>query len=122
MGRRSVSTGLPLVMVPVLSRAIISTFPAASKEAAVLNKSPFFAPTPFPTIMATGVASPKAQGQLITNTATALERASENVPPLKRITTKVSMAIPITAGTKTPEIWSAILAIGALVAAASDTI
>ena len=109
-------------MVPVLSKAIISTFPAASKEAAVLNNSPFFAPTPFPTIIATGVARPKAQGQLITSTATALERASENVPPLKRITTKVSMAIPITAGTKTPEIWSAILAIGALVAAASDTI
>jgi hypothetical protein len=36
---------------------------------AFLNKTPFLAPFPDPTIIATGVASPNAQGQEITNTA-----------------------------------------------------
>ena len=65
----SVTSGSPLVIVPVLSRAAILIFPVCSRDSAVLNKIPFLAPTPFPTIIATGVASPKAHGQLITNTA-----------------------------------------------------
>ena len=64
----SVTFGSPSVMVPVLSSATTLTFPVFSKVAAVLNKIPFFAPTPFPTIMATGVASPSAHGQLMTST------------------------------------------------------
>ena len=109
-------------MVPVLSRAMISTFPASSREAAVLKRIPFFAPTPFPTMMATGVASPNAQGQLMTSTATARESAAENSAPLPSTTTKVRRATPITKGTKIPAIRSAIRAIGAFVAAALETI
>ena len=41
---------------------------SASSETAVLNRMPCFAPMPLPTIIATGVASPSAQGQLITST------------------------------------------------------
>ena len=67
-GIMSVTFGSPSVMVPVLSSATTLTFPVFSKVAAVLNKIPFFAPTPFPTIMATGVASPSAHGQLMTST------------------------------------------------------
>lgn len=62
------SPGSPLVIVPVLSRATTCTRPVSSREAAVLNSIPFFAPTPLPTIMATGVARPNAQGQLMTST------------------------------------------------------
>ena len=40
-----------------------------------LNKIPFLAPTPLPTIMATGVARPNAQGQLITSTEIPLASA-----------------------------------------------
>ena len=65
-GRMSVTRGSPLVMVPVLSSATIWVRPAASSEAAVLNRMPFFAPRPLPTMMATGVARPSAQGQLMT--------------------------------------------------------
>ena len=65
----SVTLGSPLVIVPVLSRAAIVIFPVSSSDEAVLKSIPFFAPTPFPTITATGVANPNAQGQLITRTA-----------------------------------------------------
>ena len=62
-------------MVPVLSRAMISVLPAASSDAAVLNRMPFLAPSPLPTMMATGVASPRAQGQLMTSTEIPRARA-----------------------------------------------
>ena len=65
-----------MVTVPVLSRTTVSILPAVSSETAVLKRIPFFAPTPLPTIIATGVASPNAHGQLITRTEMAL--ASEN--------------------------------------------
>ena len=55
-------------MVPVLSNTTVCTRPVSSREAAVLNSRPFFAPRPLPTMMATGVARPKAQGQLMTST------------------------------------------------------
>ena len=118
----SVTIGLPFVSVPVLSRARISIFPASSREDAVLKRIPFFAPTPFPTMIATGVASPKAQGQLITKTATPRESAEENSAPLPSTMKNVSKATPITKGTKTAEILSAIREIGAFVAAALETI
>ena len=73
-GIMSVTAGSPLVMVPVLSRATTLTFPVCSRDSAVLNRIPFFAPTPLPTIIATGVASPSAHGQLITSTEIPLAR------------------------------------------------
>ena len=42
---------------------------------------PCFAPIPFPTMIATGVASPKAQGQLITNTEMPLASANPKLCP-----------------------------------------
>ena len=67
-GKISVTRGSPLVMVPVLSSATICTLPVFSSETAVLNRMPFFAPMPLPTMMATGVARPSAHGQLMTST------------------------------------------------------
>ena len=61
--------------VPVLSSTTICALPASSSETAVLKRMPFFAPTPFPTMIATGVASPSAQGQEMTSTAMARESA-----------------------------------------------
>ena len=74
-GRISVTFGSPRVIVPVLSRATTWMRPASSRDSAVLNKIPFFAPIPFPTMIATGVASPSAQGQLITRTEMPLAKA-----------------------------------------------
>ena len=72
IGSTSVTDIFPVVIVPVLSSATICVRPASSCTAAVLYRIPAFAPTPFPTMIATGVAKPKAHGQLITSTDTAL--------------------------------------------------
>ena len=118
----SVTFGSPLVIVPVLSSATICVRPVASREAAVLNRMPFFAPIPLPTMMATGVARPSAQGQLMTSTEMPRARAKPKSRPRIIHTAMVSAAMPITVGTKMPETLSATLAIGAFVAAASLTI
>ena len=109
-------------MVPVLSRATICVRPVASRLAAVLKSIPLFAPFPFPTIIATGVASPSAHGQLITSTEMPLASAKPTVSPAISHAIIVTIAIVITAGTNTPDTLSAIFAIGAFVAAASETI
>ncbi len=83
---------------------------------------PFLAPIPFPTIIATGVASPRAHGQLITRTDIPRARANPRLLPLRSQITIVTAAIPMTVGTNTPDTLSAIFAIGAFVAAASLTI
>jgi len=118
----SVTVGAPFVIVPVLSSATIFVLPHSSKDTAVLNKIPFFAPIPLPTIIATGVASPSAQGQLITNTDIPLAKAKPIVCPKRSHIITVITAIVITAGTNTPDTLSATLAIGALDAAALLTI
>ena len=108
-------------MVPVLSSATICTFPVSSRDTAVLNRMPFRAPTPLPTIIATGVASPNAQGQLMTSTEMPRARAKAVPCPSSSHTSVVTTAMEITMGTNTPDTRSAILAMGALVAAASLT-
>ena len=50
-GMTSVTRGSPAVMVPVLSSTTMSVLPAASSEAAVLKRMPFFAPMPLPTMI-----------------------------------------------------------------------
>ncbi len=100
----------------------MSVFPAVSRLSAVLKSIPFFAPLPLPTMIATGVASPRAQGQLITRTDIPLASEKPMLWPLTSQITIVINAIPITTGTKMPETLSAIFAIGALVAEASETI
>ena len=121
-GTISVTFGVPFVMVPVLSSATIWTFPVSSSDTAVLNNMPFFAPSPFPTIIATGVASPSAHGQLITNTEMPLASAYAKSFPRNSQTRRVTSEMLITTGTNTPETLSATFAIGAFVAAASLTI
>ena len=96
--------------------------PAASSAAAVLKSIPFFAATPLPTIIATGVASPSAQGQLITRTEIARARENPASFPKAHHTKNVSTATKITTGTKTALTLSAMRAEGAFVAAASLTI
>ena len=118
----SVTSGFPFVIVPVLSSAICVTFPVISSDSDVLNSMPSLAPTPFPTIIATGVASPSAHGQLTTSTDMALSRAKPMSLPSSSQTAAVITAITSTTGTNTAATLSAILAIGALVAEASDTI
>ena len=120
-GSISVTLGSPLVIVPVLSRATTRTRPVSSREAAVLNSIPFFAPTPLPTIMATGVARPNAQGQLMTSTDMPRASAKPTSRPRSSHTAVVTAAMAITTGTNTPETLSATFAIGAFVAAASLT-
>ena len=121
-GIMSVTLGSPFVIVPVLSSATISIFPVSSSDTAVLNMIPCFAPIPFPTMIATGVASPSAHGQLITSTEIPLARANPMLSPASSQTIVVITAMVMTAGTNTPETLSATLAIGAFVAAASLTI
>ncbi len=119
--KTSVTLGFPLVMVPVLSKTTVSISLADCRASPDLIRMPPLAPTPVPTIIATGVARPSAQGQEITSTAIALDMAASKPPPKIIHTTKVSSAIPITTGTKTPAILSASFAIGALDEDASST-
>ena len=108
--------------MPVLSSKTTSDFPAFSRAVAFLNNIPFPAPIPLPTIIATGVASPSAHGQLITRTEIALESEKPIGYPTNIHIKYVITAIAITIGTKTPETLSASFAIGAFDAAASLTI
>ena len=113
--------GFPEVIVPVLSKTIVSTLCNVSRLWADLIKIPWLAALPVPTIIATGVAKPKAQGQEITNTLIALDRANSKLCLNANQTIAVTMAIPITIGTKIPLTLSANLAIGALEFPASST-
>ena len=83
---------------------------------------PFFAPMPLPTMMATGVARPSAQGQEMTRTEMALAMAKLKGFPASSQPARVTRAMPMTAGTNTPDTLSAMRARGALVAAASETV
>ena len=122
IGIMSVTCGFPCVIVPVLSSAAICAFPVFSKDTAVLKSIPFFAPTPFPTIIATGVARPSAHGQLITRTDIPRAIANPIVCPSKSHAMMVITAMEMTKGTNTPDTLSATFAMGAFVAAASLTI
>src|SRR5699024_11475337 len=92
------TTGSPLVTVPVLSKTIVSTSCVRSKCSPPLNKIPFSAARPVPTIIEVGVARPNAHGQAITNTAILAVNASSNSPGLTNViqTINVSTAIPTT--------------------------
>ena len=72
----SVTEGWPEVMVPVLSSTMVSTLCRFSSASALLMSMPNSAALPVPTMMATGVARPSAQGQEMTSTEMALERAN----------------------------------------------
>ena len=67
--------GLPSVSVPVLSTTSVSIFSISSSASAFLTRTPAWAPRPVPTMIDIGVASPRAQGQAMISTATALTSA-----------------------------------------------
>ena len=105
-GASATSCGLPSVSVPVLSKATSVMRCATSSASASLIKMPCRAATPVPAMMAVGVASPSAQGQAITSTATALRMATSQSPAAKPQPSSVSSAMPNTTGTNTALTWS----------------
>ncbi len=122
--------GCPRVIVPVLSSTTILTDPARSRASDDLINTPMAAPLPVPTMMAVGVASPMAQGQAITNTATMLINArvkgvisalTGSGGPNSIHPVKVIRARTITIGTNTAETRSASFWMGALLPCASST-
>ena len=72
--RRS-GSGLPLVIVPVLSRTTVSSLCAVSSASAERIRMPAVAPLPVPTVIDSGVARPSAHGQAMISTDTAATRA-----------------------------------------------
>ena len=104
------SLGFPSVNVPVLSNTRVSTFPSTSSASAFRTKTPAIAPRPVPTMIDIGVASPKAQGQAMINTATALTSAYASLGsgPHTAQTTAVTIEATTTSGTKYPAVTSAI--------------
>ena len=123
-GRHSVSFGRPSVSVPVLSTTTVSTFSSVSSTSAFLMSTPSFAPRPIPTMIDIGVARPRAHGQAIISTATALTKAHARAGcsgAAMAHTKNVRMAITTTAGTKYPATRSATFWIGARLRWASAT-
>ena len=108
----SITFGFPSVIVPVLSRITVLIECVFSSISAFLINKPFLAATPVDTIMATGVAKPKAQGQAITKTDIPIPKPKVNPSNIVKII-KLINAIPITIGTKKNEILSANFEIGA---------
>lgn len=92
----------PCVNVPVLSNTIVSTFSAFSNISLFLTNIPFFAHTPSLTTIASGVASPKLQGQATTNIVTNVIIASLTENPKIRYIINVIIAIIISTGTNIP--------------------
>ena len=71
----AVTAGLPRVRVPVLSSTIVLILRAFSSASPPRIRMPFSAALPVPTMIAVGVASPRAQGQAMIRTAIAACRA-----------------------------------------------
>ena len=94
--------GLPSVSVPVLSTTRVSIFSRISNASAFLIRTPASAPRPVPTMIDIGVARPRAQGQAMISTATALikPKAMAGSGPTTAQTAKVTAATNRTAGTK----------------------
>ncbi len=118
---KSITFGFPSVIVPVLSSTTVFTKCNNSRLSADLIKIPFSADFPVPTIIATGVAKPKAHGHEITRTAILILKANSKLWPCSNQTIPAKTAIVITQGTKIPLTLSANLAIGALEFPASST-
>ena len=111
----------PVVTVPVLSSTIVSTRRVDSRISGPLMRMPSCAPRPVPTSRAVGVASPRAHGQAMINTATAAVNARTGSSPTARVTTSVPSASVSTTGTNTAEMRSARRCTGAWPLCASVT-
>ena len=98
-----------------MSNTTVSTSLVICRASELFIKIPFSAPLPVPTIIAVGVARPKAHGQAITRTEIMIVREKIHVsPPTKYHIPPATRAKVITIGTNTPDILSANFAIGAL--------
>ena len=75
-----ITSGFPLVKVPVLSSTKVLHFAILSKNPASLNKIPRLAARPSPTIVATGVARLSAHGHAMTMTEMAIINPFSNEP------------------------------------------
>ncbi len=117
----SLSVMTPRVSVPVLSKRTVSIDRERSNTSASLNSTPSSAPRPDPTMIAVGVARPRAHGQAMINTAVALRMASTTSAPEASQATSVTAATAITNGTNTPATRSASFCTGARDACASST-
>ena len=82
---------------------------------------PWRAATPVPAMIAVGVASPSAQGQAMTSTATAFSVATVQSPCASPQASQVTRAMTMMTGTKTSLTRSTVRWIGALAACASST-
>ena len=61
--------------MPVLSNTTVVSLPAISSASPPLIRMPFSAPLPVPTMIAVGVARPRAHGQAMISTVTAATMA-----------------------------------------------
>ncbi len=91
------------------------------QASASLIRMPWRAATPVPAMIAAGVARPRAQGQAMTSTATALISAVSSGAPASHQPIRVISASTSTAGTNTWLTRSTSFWIGALAAWASST-
>ena len=78
-GITSVTSGFPLVIVPVLSKTMVLTSLKVWIASPRFINISLIAPIPDPTINAVGVASLNAHGQAITRTATPAKTAAVSV-------------------------------------------
>ena len=94
--------GFPSVRVPVLSTTNVSTSAKRSSASAFLMSMPICAPRPVPTMIDIGVARPRAHGQAMMRTDTAVTKANAIAGggPNSDHATKASTATATTAGTK----------------------
>jgi hypothetical protein len=107
-GTISTTSGWPSVSVPVLSKTTTVSLVAFSSAAAFLNRMPFIAPRPVPTMIAIGVASPSASGQAMTKTVMVSVRAnSSGWPRTQNHTAKVASPTTMAMSTSHCEAWSA---------------
>ena len=96
----SVTLGFPSVIVPVLSNTIVVNLCVVSNASPPLIKIPCSAPFPVPTIIAVGVAKPKAHGQAMTKTEMKIDNAKTPLSPANNHEIDDMNAKVITIGTK----------------------
>ncbi len=106
-GSRRTTAGCPTVSVPVLSSTTVARPWILSRLSPPRISSPSWAPRPVPAMMATGVASPRAQGHATTSTATAVISAATIPAPASSQPARVAAATARMTGTNTAEIRSA---------------
>jgi len=106
-----VSSGIPSVRVPVLSKANTVAFCRLCSAVPCRKNTPCSAAAPVPTMIDVGVANPMAQGHATIKTDTAATKATPSAGsvPKKNQPIKVAIAISSTIGTNTLLIRSTVV-------------